>query len=292
MTLGQSLFNALKGMKVFRYYFRVLIFVLESATSEALRGFQLDGRLKAFNNIEFNNFEILVFTCYVTRALREFFYDSLANIECEFLEHENNQGERVIRTWDSLVEWILRKLRDSGYSNIDQAFDDIVLAVMCLAYLYDRDVQGNAIIRRRIIATTFINILQLALEALSSVQQPEANAGEGSGEPQPEAEAHGEGSGEPQPEAEAHGEGSGEPQPEAEAHGEGSGEPQPEAEAHGEGSGEPQSEEGSADVPLDAGTVRGVRRYRLRDTPEREISRQRRARSRYNLRETPARRER
>ena len=289
MTLGQSLFNALKGRKVFRYYFRALIFLLETATSEALRGFQLDGRLKAFNNIEFNNFAILVFTCYVTRALREFLDDSSAHIEREFLEHENNQGERVIRTWDSLVEWILRKLRDSGYSNIDQAFDDIVLAVMCLAYLYDRDVQGYALIRRRIIATTFINLLQLALEALSSVQQPEANAGEGSGEPQPEANA-GEGSGEPQPEANA-GEGSGEPQPEANA-GEGSGEPQPEAEAHSEGSGEPQPEEGSADVPLDAGTVRGVRRYRLRDTPEREISRQRRARSRYNLRETPARQER
>ena len=284
MSLGQSLLNALRIRLVIKTFFQVIIFVLERATSNALSNFHRNGKLKPFSlfEFEFKNFETLVFTSYVARAFREFLVDSISEYNYVFLRDENNRGERIIHRWENVAVWLLRKLKDSGYSNIDRAFDYIVLAVMCLAYWYKGNIAASDL-DQQLIGVSFISLLQLALEALSSVPQPEAEAhGEGSGEPQPEAEAHGEGSGEPQPEAEAHGEGSGEPQPEAEAHGEGS----------GEGSGEPQPEEGSVDVPLDAGTVRGVRRYRLRDTLEREISRQRRARSRYNLRETPARQER
>ena len=157
----------------------------------------------------------------------------------------------------------------------------------------------------------------------SGEPQPEAmQFGEGSGEPQPEAMQFGEGILEPQPEAMQFGEGSGEPQPEAMQFGEGSGEPQPEAMQFGEGSGEPQPEameigEGIlephseaeepatmtsversgarrrlAGVPMDTDAVRGIKRYRLRETYERELSRYKNARRRYSLRNTEARQER
>ena len=157
----------------------------------------------------------------------------------------------------------------------------------------------------------------------SGEPQPEAmQFGEGSGEPQPEAMQFGEGSGEPQPEAMQFGEGSGEPQPEAMQFGEGILEPQPEAVQFGEGILEPQPEameigEGIlephseaeepatttsversgarrrlAGVPMDTDAVRGIKRYRLRETYERELSRYKNARRRYSLRNTEARQER
>ena len=157
----------------------------------------------------------------------------------------------------------------------------------------------------------------------SGEPQPEAmQFGEGSGEPQPEAMQFGEGSGEPQPEAMQFGEGILEPQPEAVQFGEGILEPQPEAVQFGEGILEPQPEameigEGIlephseaeepatttsversgarrrlAGVPMDTDAVRGIKRYRLRETYERELSRYKNARRRYSLRNTEARQER
>ena len=269
MTLGQSLFNALKGKLIRTTFLLLIVRHLEYLMFDTVRQYHRTGIFHPFEN-----FDSFAFTSHVARGLNELLGDNFESQQ-GFVVLAENSGVRVFRTWDTVVEALVGKLRFEGYSNIERAVDYIILAVMCLAFWNDMEFWMSEQ-DRQVKTLSFVNILQLALDALSSV-------------PQPEAEAHGGGSGEPQPEAEAHGGGSGEPQPEAEAHGGGSGEPQPEAEAHGGGSGEPQPEEGSADVPLDAGTVRGVRRYRLRDTPEREISRQRRARSRYNLRETPAR---
>ena len=157
----------------------------------------------------------------------------------------------------------------------------------------------------------------------SGEPQPEAvQFGEGSGEPQPEAVQFGEGSGEPQPEAVQFGEGILEPQPEAVQFGEGILEPQPEAVQFGDGIAEPQPEaeeigEGILEhqpeaeepatrtsversgarrrltgVPMDTDAVRGVKRYRLRETYEREMARYKSARRRYDLRDTPTRQER
>ena len=118
--------------------------------------------------------------------------------------------------------------------------------------------------------------------------------GEGSGEPQPEAAELGEGIAEHEPEAVQFGEGILEPQPEAEEIGEGILEHQPEAEEPAtmtsvERSGARRRLTG---VPMDTDAVRGVKRYRLRETYEREMARYKSARRRYDLRDTPTRQER
>ena len=139
--------------------------------------------------------------------------------------------------------------------------------------------------------------------------QPEAvQFGEGILEPQPEAAELGEGILEHQPEAAELGEGISEHEPEAVQFGEGILEPQPEAEEIGEGILEPQpaAEEPATmtsversgarrrltGVPMDTDAVRGVKRYRLRETYEREMARYKSARRRYDLRDTPTRQER
>ena len=256
MTLGQSLFNALKGKLIRTTFLLMIVWNLEDLAVETVRQYHQTGMVQPFKSLD-----SIVFTSHVARTLREV-YDAGVRRR-RYVEINDNRGVPVFLTWETLVETIVTKLRRHGYSNIERAVDDIIFAVMCLAFWNDLQFMMSPP-ERRIRAISFVNLLQLALDALSSVPPPETNAAGGSGEPQPEAEAHGGGSGEPQPEAEAHGGGSGEPQP----------------------------EEKAVDVPLYAGTVRGVRRYRLRDTPQRELSRQRRARSRYGLRDTPARRER
>ena len=267
MTLGQSLFNALKGKLIRIVFISLILSHLEQLINNTVQQYQQTGMFHPFRN-----FESIAFTSHVTRGLREVVDDSVPS--SRYLAYEDNRGVRIFRTWDTLVEELVGRLRRDGYSNIERAVDDIIFAVMCIAF-WNYFMFMVSPEEQRISARTFANLLQLALDALSSEPQPGAVAGEGSGEPQPGAVA-GEGSGEPQPGAVA---------------GEGSGEPQPGAVA-GEGSGEPQPGEGIVDVPMVNETVRGVRRYRLRDTPERELSRQRRARSRYGLRDTPARRER
>ena len=139
--------------------------------------------------------------------------------------------------------------------------------------------------------------------------QPEAvQFGEGIAEHQPEAAELGEGILEPQPEAVQFGEVILEHQPEAVQFGEGILEPQPEAEEIGEGilEHQPEAEEPAtrtsversgarrrlAGVPMDTDAVRGVKRYRLRETYEREMARYKSARRRYDLRDTPTRQER
>ena len=139
--------------------------------------------------------------------------------------------------------------------------------------------------------------------------QPEAEEiGEGIAEHQPEAEEIGEGIAEHQPEAAELGEGIAEHEPEAVQIGEWILEPQPEAEEIGEGilEHQPEAEEPAtrtsversgarrrlAGVPMDTDAVRGVKRYRLRETYEREMARYKSARRRYDLRDTPTRQER
>ena len=267
MSLGHSLFTALKGKLIISAFLWLVISYLDDYTQEALWNYEQNEVQHSFNTLE-----SAAFTWDAVGSLREIRGESIN--EPEFLEFENVHGVRAFLSWANLVDLLVERLRHKGYSNVDRAFDDIVMAMMFLAF---RDIFASAASE----IGTLANLLQLAFEALSSDPEEE------------EADGQGEGSGEPQPEADGQGEGSGEPQPEADGQGEGSGEPQPEAEAQGEeGSGEPQPEEEAVDVPMEAERVRGVRRYRLRNTPQRELSRQRRVRSRYALRDTPARRDR
>ena len=223
MSLGQSLFNALKGRLIVSAFLWLVIEYLRELTDEALTNYEENGMHHPFKTLE-----SAVFTSDVVNSLKEIRDESTP--EQEFLEFENVHGVHNFCTWANLVDLLVERLRHKGYSNVDRAFDDIVLAMMFLAF---RDVLASTASA----IGTLANLLQLAFEALSSNPEEEAGAaGEGSGEPQPEAEAQG--------------------------------------------------------VPMDAETVHRVRRYRLRDTPQRELSRQRRARSRYWLRDTPARRER
>ena len=235
MSLGQSIFNALRGKVIGSVFLWLVISYLDDFTNEALWNYEHGGTHQPFKTLE-----SVVFIRDVVGSLREIRGGSVN--ELEFLEFENVHGVRAFLTWANLVDLLVERLRHKGYSNVDRAFDDIVMAMMFLAF---RDIFASAASE----IGTLANLLQLAFEALSSdPEEEEAGvAGEGSGEPQPEAEAQGEGSGEPQPEEEA------------------------------------------INVPMDAERVRGVRRYRLRNTPQRELSRQRRARSRYALRDTPAR---
>ena len=139
--------------------------------------------------------------------------------------------------------------------------------------------------------------------------QPEAaEFGNGILEHQPQAAQFGEVILEHQPEAAQFGEGILEPQPGAVEVGEGILEPQPGAMEIGEGISEhqPEAEEPAtrtsversgtrrrlAGVPMDTDAVRGIKRYRLRETYERELSRYKNARRRYSLRNTEARQER
>ena len=256
MSLGQSLFNALKGRLIGSVFLLLAIGYLRKLTYEALLNYEQNGVHHPFETIE-----SAVFTSDVATILREIGDESTP--EQEFLELEDVHGVRAFCTWANLVDLLIERLRNKGYSTVDRAFDDIVLAMVFLAFW--RGLGFGPLLVGHDDVETLANLFQLAFEALSSNLEEEAGAqGEGSGESRPEAEAQAEGSGEPRPEAEAQGEGSGEPQPEAEAQG----------------------------VPMDSETVHRVRRYRLRDTPQRELSRQRRARSRYRLRDTPARRER
>ena len=237
MSLGQSLFNALKGRLIVSAFLWLVIEYLRELTDEALTNYEENGMHHPFKTLE-----SAVFTSDVVNSLKEIRDESTP--EQEFLEFENVHGVHNFCTWANLVDLLVERLRHKGYSNVDRAFDDIVLAMMFLAF---RDVLASTASA----IGTLANLLQLAFEVLSSNPEEEAGAaGQGSGEPQPEAEAQGQGSGAPQPEEEA------------------------------------------INVPMDAERVHRVRRYRLRDTPQRELSRQRRARSRYWLRDTPARRER
>ena len=240
----------------------VVLWTLENMSLDAVWTYQRVGKFTPFEN-----FDSIAFSLHVARGLRGVLQRSTERQL--FLEYQDNRGMRIFRTWDTVPDALIEKLRQNGYSNVDIASDDITLAVMCLAF-WDDDEFKLSVLEQRVRVRTLICLLQLALNTLLShpeEENPEAHgAGEGSGEPQPEPEAHGAG------------EGSGEPQPEPEAHG------------AGEGSGEPQPEPEALNVPMNAEIVRDVRRYRLRDTPQREISRQRRVQHRYGLRNTSARR--
>ena len=195
----------------------------------------------------------------------------------EFIYYTNQQGRRVPRTWADFLDVLYVAVQEEGFSlNLEESFAYLAHAVLCVACM---DGEGLSMfvfsLDRYNVANWFIRIFFAALE---TSLPPSLVNNVPDREPQPRAETLGEGSGEPQPRAETLGEGSGEPQPRAETLGEGSGEPQPRAETLGEGSGEPQPR-----------TVRGVKRYRLRKTYEREMARRRRVGHLYGLRSTPAR---
>ena len=166
----------------------------------------------------------------------------------------DDKGERVAITWAAILVALDDTVRREGFSNDPHAtFENLALAVLYLRYWGG----GKARYRQThadLNGLRFIRMVSLALEA-PSPPSLEPQPGEGSGEPQPGEEDAADGA----------------------------------VTAGTDASG---IRNHMAGVQMNTETVRGVKRYRLRETYERERARCKRVRDLHGLRSTPAREQR
>ena len=167
MSLGQSLFNALKGRLIRSLFLLIAVGYLQKLTYEALLNCERYGKLRPFETIE-----SAVFTLDVATVLNEIVDESPP--EQEFLELEDVHGVRAFCTWANLVDLLIERLRNKGYSTVDRAFDDIVLAMVFLSFWSGLGF-GPLLVGHDDVET-LANIFQLVFEAISSNLEEEAGA--------------------------------------------------------------------------------------------------------------------
>ena len=324
MTLGSAFFAALQRIPVKRF---IIERIRQQLMAEGMKSCHLwaGGRETRF---PFLGYKSTFFILHVTRlcALWSNNDDPVARGRY-FCYVQKQPGELVSLKWADVLKALDDVVRQEGYSmNLEATFESLAHAVLTLAYWNGDNDNRRQFGQTEDTILRFIRLVSYALEAppppapVSASLEAEEALGEESGEPQREAEevedtvttTSAERSGQPQADlatvSDAIGEGSGEPQPEAAEFGEGTAEHHPEPMEISEGilEHQPEAEEPAtrrsversgtrrrlAGVPMDTDAVRGVKRYRLRETYEREMARYKSARRRYGLRDTPTRQER